>query len=83
LDDGNPALKGALAGIAALIWAMCAGELSVSVLVHGPGGDTLAIPIFGLLHAGIAADVAALCLLLMLLCGGAMALAVVALGRKS
>lgn len=78
-----PSLKGALAGIAALLWALCAGELSVSVLVHGPGGDTLAIPIFGLLHAGIASDVAALCLLLVLLCGVAMALAVVLLARKT
>ncbi|PQV62462.1 ABC-type Fe3+ transport system, permease component [Abditibacterium utsteinense] len=78
-----PILRGAIAGVAAILWSLCAGELSTSVLVHGPGGDTLAIPIFGLLHAGLAADVAALCLLLMLLCGGAMALALVFLGRKT
>lgn len=70
-----PLLKGAIAGTFAVLWAMCAGELTITVLVHGPGGDTLPLPIFNLLHAGIAADVAALCGLLMLLCGGAMAAA--------
>ncbi len=78
-----PLLRGAIAGAMGVLWALCAGELSVSVLVHGPGGDTLAIPIFGLLHAGIAADVAALCLLLVLLCGGAMALALVGFSRET
>lgn len=70
-----PLLRPTLAGTLALIWALCAGELTVSVLVHGPGSDTLPIPIFNLLHAGIAADVAALCLVLAGLCGSAMALA--------
>ncbi len=70
-----PMLRSTLAGAFALLWALCAGELSVAVLVHGPGSDTLPIPIFNLLHAGIAADVAALCLVLALLCGGAMGLA--------
>ena len=67
-----PLLRGALAGAWGLVWAWSAGELTVTVLVHGPGGDTLPIPIFNFLHAGIASDVAALCLLLMALCGGAM-----------
>lgn len=67
-----PLLRPVLAGTFALLWALCAGELSVAVLVHGPGSDTLPIPIFNLLHTGIAADVAALCLVLALLCGGAM-----------
>jgi len=70
-----PMMRPTLAGTLALLWALCAGELTVSVLVHGPGSDTLPIPIFNLLHAGIAADVAALCLVLAGLCGGAMALA--------
>ncbi len=70
-----PMMRPVLAGTLALLWALCAGELTVSVLVHGPGSDTLPIPIFNLLHAGIAADVAALCLVLAGLCGGAMALA--------
>lgn len=70
-----PLLKRALAATFAVVWALCAGELSVTVLVHGPGGDTLPLPIFNLLHAGLAADVGALCLLLMALCGAAMGLA--------
>ncbi len=68
-------LRNAIAGAWGLVWAWSAGELTVTVLVHGPGGDTLPIPIFNFLHAGIASDVAALCLLLMALCGGAMVLA--------
>lgn len=76
-----PLLASALAGAWGLVWAWCAGELTVTVLVHGPGGDTLPIPIFNFLHAGIASDVAALCLLLMALCGSAMALAVGLLRR--
>ena len=76
-----PLLGSALAGAWGLIWAWCAGELTVTVLVHGPGGDTLPIPIFNFLHAGIASDVASLCLLLMALCGGAMALAIALLRR--
>ena len=67
-----PLLRGAIAGAWGLVWAWSAGELTVTVLVHGPGGDTLPIPIFNFLHAGIASDVAALCLLLMSLCGAAM-----------
>ena len=76
-----PALQSSVAGAWGLVWAWCAGELTVTVLVHGPGGDTLPIPIFNFLHAGIASDVAALCLLLMALCGGAMALALSFLRR--
>lgn len=76
-----PLLASALAGAWGLVWAWSAGELTVTVLVHGPGGDTLPIPIFNFLHAGIASDVAALCLLLMALCGGAVALAVALLRR--
>lgn len=67
-----PLLRNAIAGAWGLVWAWSAGELTVTVLVHGPGGDTLPIPIFNFLHAGIASDVAALCLLLMALCGAAM-----------
>ncbi len=75
LNVALPLLRNAIAGAWGLVWAWSAGELTVTVLVHGPGGDTLPIPIFNFLHAGIASDVAALCLLLMALCGGAMVLA--------
>lgn len=70
-----PLLKNALAGAFALIWALCAGELTLTVLLQVPDGSTLTLPIFNFLHAGISSDVAALCLLLALLCGAAMALA--------
>jgi iron(III) transport system permease protein len=70
-----PMLRTHLAGTFAVLWAACAGELTVSVLVHGPGGDTLTLPIFNFLHAGIASDVATLALVLMLGCGAAMAVA--------
>ena len=72
LSVALPMLRGVIAGAWGLVWAWSAGELTVTVLVHGPGGDTLPIPIFNFLHAGIASDVAALCLLLMALCGAAM-----------
>ena len=75
LSVALPLLRNAIAGAWGLVWAWSAGELTVTVLVHGPGGDTLPIPVFNFLHAGIASDVAALCLLLMALCGGAMILA--------
>ena len=78
-----PLLRGAIAGAWGLVWAWSAGELTVTVLVHGPGGDTLPIPIFNFLHAGIASDVAALCLLLMALCGGAMIFGFAALRRAT
>jgi iron(III) transport system permease protein len=78
-----PQLRTALTAVFATLWAFCAGELTITVLVHGPGGDTLTLPIFNLLHAGLAADVSALCLLLMMLCGTAMALALLVLRPKS
>ena len=70
-----PLLKTPLAATFAVLWAACAGELTVSVLVHGPGGETLTLPIFNFLHAGIASDVAILALVLMLGCGAAMGIA--------
>ena len=81
LNIALPMLRGALAGAWGLVWAWSAGELTVTVLVHGPGGDTLPIPIFNFLHAGIASDVAALCLLLMALCGAAIVFAFAVLRR--
>ena len=81
LNVALPMLRGAIAGAWGLVWAWSAGELTVTVLVHGPGGDTLPIPIFNFLHAGIASDVAALSLLLMALCGGAMVCGFAALRR--
>ena len=47
-----PILKTSLVGLCALFFALCAGELTVTVLVQSPGGATLPLPIFSLLHAG-------------------------------
>jgi ABC-type Fe3+ transport system permease subunit len=48
----------------ALLWALTAAELTVSVLVNQPGGQTLPVPIFNLMHIGSTAQVAALSLTL-------------------
>ncbi len=60
----TPLLRPALMGVAALLWALCAAELTVSVLVNQPGGQTLPVPIFNLMHIGSTAQVAALSLTL-------------------
>jgi ABC-type Fe3+ transport system permease subunit len=78
-----PLLKTTLVGLCALMFALCAGELTVTVLVQSPGGATLPIPIFSLLHAGLAADVAILSLLQCALSGGAMVLASLFLYRRT
>jgi iron(III) transport system permease protein len=69
-----PLLSPALLGNFALVWALCASELPTSVLINAPGGQTLPVPIFNLMHIGSTAEVAALCLTLTALSGGALAL---------
>lgn len=69
------ALAPFLAATFALLWALCASELATSVLVNQPGGQTLPVPIFNLLHIGSSEEVAALSLTLFALSGGAMAFA--------
>jgi len=59
-----PQLRPVLFGVMALLWALCAAELTVSVLVNQPGGQTLPVPIFNLMHIGAASQVAALSLTL-------------------
>lgn len=78
-----PLLKTSLVGLCALFFALCAGELTVTVLVQSPGGATLPLPIFSLLHAGLSDDVAVLSLLQCALSGGAMIAAVYFLNRRS
>ena len=65
----------ALGGIAALVWALCAGELSTSVLINAPGGQTLPVPVFNLMHIGSTREVAALSLTLLALCASSMVVA--------
>jgi iron(III) transport system permease protein len=74
-----PLLSPALLGNFALVWALCAGELATSVLINAPGGQTLPVPIFNLMHIGSTAEVAALCLTSTALSGGALALAALGL----
>ncbi len=78
-----PILRTSLVGLTALFFALCAGELTVTVLVQPPGGETLPLPIFSLLHAGLGSDVAVLSLLQCALSGGAMIAAVYFLNRRS
>ncbi|RYX82234.1 iron ABC transporter permease [bacterium] len=77
-----PLLRTSLVGLATLFFALCAGELTVTVLVQSPGGATLPLPIFSLLHAGLSDDVAVLSLLQCALSGGAMIAAVYFLNRQ-
>ncbi len=59
-----PLLRPVLFGTMVLLWALCAGELTVSILVNQPGGQTLPKPIFNLMHIGESDAVAALSLTL-------------------
>ncbi len=67
-----PLLGPSLLGVSGLIWALCASELTTSVLINAPGGQTLPVPIFNLMHIGSTAEVAALSLTLFGLSAGAM-----------
>jgi ABC-type spermidine/putrescine transport system permease subunit II len=74
-----PLLAPATLATYALLWALCGGELSTSVLVNQPGGQTLPVPIFNQMHIGSTAEVAALSLTLFALCGGALLLTAILL----
>jgi iron(III) transport system permease protein len=62
-----PLLRRVLLGTMACLWALCAGELTISVLVNQPGGQTLPVPIFNLMHIGETDRVAALSLTLVIM----------------
>jgi len=74
-----PLLAPSLLGVGVLVWALCAGELSTSVLVNAPGGQTLPVPIFNLMHIGSQAEVAALSLILAAMSGAVLLVAALAL----
>jgi len=59
-----PLLRPALLGVLALLWSLCACELTILVLIYQPGGDPLPLPIFNLMHVGSIAEVAVLSLAL-------------------
>ncbi|MBV9866939.1 MAG: iron ABC transporter permease [Abitibacteriaceae bacterium] len=70
-----PLARPALLSVAALVWALCAGELTTTVLINQPGGQTLPLPIFNQMHIGATAEVAALSLILATMSGGVLLLA--------
>lgn len=63
-----PLIFPACAATGILLWALCAGELTVSILVNQPGGQTLPKPLFNLMHIDEKDAVAALSLTLFGLC---------------
>src|SRR5690606_11348729 len=48
-----------------VVYLLCLWDVESIVLVQPPGGETLALKIFNLLHYGYAAQVNALCLVLL------------------
>ncbi len=62
-----PQIAQPVAAAAYLVYVLCLWDVETILLVIPPGGETLALRIFGLLHYGHNAHVNALCLLLLLL----------------
>jgi iron(III) transport system permease protein len=65
-----PLLAAPSIAVVAILFALCAGELSLAVLLNAPGGQTLPVPIFNQMHIGATENVAALSLTLAALSGG-------------
>lgn len=76
-----PLVAPAMLALLAVLFALCAGELSLSVLLNAPGGQILPVPIFNQMHIGATQSVAALSLILVAMSGGEL-LALLALSRK-
>jgi iron(III) transport system permease protein len=76
-----PLLAPASLTLVALLFALCAGELSIAVLLNAPGGQTLPVPIFNQMHIGATDSVAALSLTLVAISGGVL-LSLLALWAK-
>jgi iron(III) transport system permease protein len=62
-----PQIAPSIAAAAFLVYVLCLWDVETILLVIPPGGETLALRIFNLLHYGHNAHVNALCLLLLLL----------------
>ena len=62
-----PQIAPSLAAAAYIVYVLCLWDVETILLVIPPGGETLALRIFNLLHYGHNAHVNALCLLLLLL----------------
>jgi iron(III) transport system permease protein len=67
-----PLLRPFVVATLALVWSLCAGELTTSVIINAPGGQTLPVPIFNQMHIGATAEVAALSLLAFAFSGAAL-----------
>ena len=57
----------AMAATCYVVYLLCLWDTETMVLVVPPGGETLALRVFNLLHYGHHAQVNALCLILLLL----------------
>ena len=62
-----PQIAGPISATAYVVYLLCLWDVETVLLVIPPGGETLALRIFNLLHYGHNAHVNALCLLLLLL----------------
>ena len=76
-----PLVRPSLAAIWTILVALCAGELSSSVLVNSPGGQTATLPIFNQMHIGATGEVAALSLFVLAFSATA-ALGALCIGRN-
>jgi iron(III) transport system permease protein len=79
-----PLTAGACVRAALAVGVLSLGELAASKLVETPGSSTFAHKVFDLMHYGVTSDVAALCLVLLVLVTlGAAAVAVTAQRSRS
>jgi iron(III) transport system permease protein len=62
-----PQTGASLAGLWYVTYLLCLWEVETLVMIYPPGGETLALRVFNLLHYGHIAQVNALCLLLLAL----------------
>jgi iron(III) transport system permease protein len=74
-----PMVRNALGLGAALVFLLSARELDATLLLHPPGADNLAMRIYDLFHYGPSRQVAALCVITVVLSG--LAVAPLLLGR--
>ena len=77
-----PQITSSIGAAAYLVYVLCLWDVETTVLVLPPGGETLALRIFNLLHYGHNAHVNALCMLLLLLAVAPLVMFVVVVAVK-